>query len=297
MRILLVGRTGQVGWELERSLSPLGELVAVDRTRLDLSDPQAIRNTIRSVRPAWIVNAAAYTNVDGAEDDGANAFAVNASAPEAMAQEARRLGAALIHYSTDYVFDGNKPDPYVETDAPAPLNVYGRSKLAGEEAIRASGAGHLILRTSWVYASRGKNFLRTILRLAGEREVLRVVDDQLGAPTWARFIAEATTAMLWRARFDASARERLDRGETVHLANGGSTSWCGFARKAIALHAQRTGTRLAAVEAIPASAYPTKAARPRNSRLDLHRLEREWGIAAPAWEDSLALCIDELAAR
>jgi dTDP-4-dehydrorhamnose reductase len=297
MRILLVGRTGQVGWELERSLSPLGELVAVDRTRLDLSDPEAIRNIIRSVRPAWIVNAAAYTNVDGAEDDGANAFAINAGAPEAMAQEARRLGAALIHYSTDYVFDGNKPDPYVESDAPAPLNVYGRSKLAGEEAIRASGVGHLILRTSWVYASRGKNFLRTILRLAGEREMLRVVDDQFGAPTWARFIAEATAAMLWRARFDASARERLERGETVHLANGGSTTWCGFARKAIALYAQRTGARLVAVESIPASAYPTKAARPRNSRFDLTRLEGDWAITATDWEESLALCVDELATR
>jgi dTDP-4-dehydrorhamnose reductase len=297
MRILLVGRTGQVGWELERSLSPLGELIAIDRARLDLSDPEAIRQTMRSVRPEWIVNAAAYTNVDGAEDDGATAFAINCGAPEAMAQEARRLGAALIHYSTDYVFDGSKPDPYVESDVTAPLNVYGRSKLAGEEAIRASGAGHLILRTSWVYASRGRNFLRTILRLAGEREVLRVVNDQFGAPTWARFIAEVTAAMLWRARFDASARERIERGETVHLANGGSTTWCGFARKAIALYAQRTGARLAAVEAIAASAYPTKAVRPRNSRLDLTRLTRDWTIAAPDWEDSLALCVDEIAVR
>lgn len=297
MRILLIGRTGQVAWELERTLGVLGDLTAVDRARLDLSDPDAIRRTIRCVRPEVIVNAAAYTHVDGAEDDAAAAFVINASAPDAMAQEARRLGATLIHYSTDYVFDGSKADAYVEDDPTAPLNAYGRSKLAGELAIRASGAAHLILRTSWVYASRGKNFLRTILRLAAERDVLRVVDDQFGAPTWARFIAEATAAMLWRIRFDASARARAERGEIVHLAGGGSTTWCGFASRAVELYAAGNGGKLASVEPIPASAYPTKAARPRNSRLDLDRLECEWGIAAPAWEESLALCIQELAER
>lgn len=297
MRILLIGRTGQVAWELERSLRVLGELTALDRARLDLDDTDAIRSAIRNLRPGLIVNAAAYTNVDGAEDDLATAFAINAQAPETLAREARHVGAALIHYSSDYVFDGSKKDPYTEEDMPAPLNAYGRSKLAGEQAIRASGAAHLILRTSWVYAARGKNFLRTILRLAGERDTLRVVDDQFGAPTWARFIAEATAAMLWRIRFDPSARERLDEGETIHLANAGSTTWCGFATRAITLHAARTGAKLAAVEPIPSSAYTVKAARPRNSRLDLARLEREWGIAAPAWEESLALCIEELSVR
>lgn len=297
MRVLLIGRTGQVAWELERSLGALGELTALDRAQLDLRDAEAIRSAIRSVRPELIVAAAAYTNVDGAEDDVETAFAINARAPEAMAREARQVGATLVHYSTDYVFDGSKAGAYAEDDPTAPLNAYGRSKLAGEQAIRASGAAHLILRTSWVYASRGKNFLRTILRLAGEREVLRVVDDQFGAPTWARFIAEATAAMLWRIRWDPSARARADRGEVVHLANGGVTTWFGFASRAIELHASRAGKKLASVEPIPASAYPTKAARPHNSRLDLARLEREWGIAAPAWEDSLALCVEELAAR
>lgn len=297
MRILLIGRTGQVGWELERSLGAVGELIAFERTRLDLCDPDAIRSAIRTIRPELIVSAAAYTNVDGAEEDIATAFATNAQAPETMAHEARNVGATLIHYSTDYVFDGSKADAYVEDDPTAPLNAYGRSKLAGEQAIRASGAAHLILRTSWVYASRGKNFLRTILRLAGEREVVRVVDDQFGAPTWARFIAEATAALLWRMRLDSSARVRVERGETVHLANGGSTTWFGFASRAIELHAARTGKKLAAIEPIPSWAYPTKAARPRNSRLDLRRLEQEWGVATQTWEDSLALCIEELAAR
>lgn len=297
MRILLIGRTGQVAWELERCLGVLGTLTALDRTQLDLGDTAAVRSAIRNIGPELIVNAAAYTNVDGAEDDVETAFAINARAPEAMARAARDAGATLVHYSTDYVFDGRKAGPYVENDPTAPLNAYGRSKLAGEEAIRASGAAHLILRTSWVYAARGKNFLRTILRLAAEREVLRVVDDQYGAPTWARFIAEATAAMLWRIRFDDFARQCVERGETVHLANSGVTTWRGFASKVIAIYAARTGSKLAAVEPIPASAYPTKATRPHNSRLDLTRLEREWGIAAPAWDESLALCIEEFAAR
>jgi dTDP-4-dehydrorhamnose reductase len=297
VRTLLIGRTGQVAWELERSLGVLGELTALDRTRLDLADPDAMRSAIRAARPEVIVNAAAYTNVDGAEEDIDTAFAINAQAPETMAREARHLGATLVHYSTDYVFDGTKAGAYAENDPTAPLNAYGRSKLAGEQAIRAAGCAHLILRTSWVYASRGRNFLRTILRLAGERDVLRVVDDQFGAPTWARFIAEATVAMLWRIRLDESARRRVERGDTVHLANGGVTTWCGFASKAISLYAARTGSKLAVVEPIPASAYPTKAARPSNSRLDLARLKQDWDIAAPVWEDSLALCVDELAAR
>lgn len=297
MRCLLIGRTGQVAWELERSLCALGELTALDRARLDLADPDAIRSAIRTVGPDLIVNAAAYTNVDGAEEDIETAFAINARAPETMAREARNIGATLIHYSTDYVFDGSKEGPYVEGDANAPLNAYGRSKLAGEQAIRAAGGAHLILRTSWVYASRGKNFLRTILRLAGERDVLRVVDDQFGAPTWARFIAEATVAMLWRMRLDESARQRVEHGETVHVANLGATTWYGLASRAIEIYAARTARKLAAVEPIPSAAYPTKAARPCNSRLDLTRLQGIWGIAAPMWDDSIALCIEELLGR
>lgn len=295
-RTLLFGRNGQVGWELERCLGVLGELVAVDRRRVDLANPDAIAALIDEVRPAVIVNAAAWTNVDGAEDDEAGAFAINAAAPEAMARAAARHGALVVHYSTDYVFDGTKAGRYVEDDPTAPLGAYGRSKLAGETAVRDSGAAHLILRTSWVYASRGKNFVRTILRLAAERDVLRVVADQHGAPTWARFIAEATTAMLWRVRLDPAALARVQAGATVHLANAGETTWHGFASAACRLYADATGQRLCPIEPIPTSAYPTKAKRPANSRLSLARLHDDWGVTAPDWHASLALCVAELAA-
>ncbi|MDW8259150.1 MAG: dTDP-4-dehydrorhamnose reductase [Gammaproteobacteria bacterium] len=294
---MLIGRTGQVAWELQRSLAPLGALVVLDRLQLDLTDATAIRRVVRQIRPAVIVNAAAYTNVDGAEDDGVTAFAINASAPRVMAEEARDIGATLVHYSTDYVFDGKLARPYTELDLPAPINEYGRSKLAGEQAIRAIGCAHLILRTSWVYAARGRNFVRTILRLAAERDAVRVVDDQIGAPTWARFIAEATAAMLWRVQWDSVAREWVSRGEMVHLANDGATSWFGLAKRAIEMYAALSGRKLAAVEPIPSEGYPTRAARPRNSRLDLSRLIEGWGITAPPWQESLALCIEELVAQ
>ena len=225
-RILLTGRNGQVGWELERTLAPLGEVLAFDRKGFDLAEPDEICHSLRELKPDIIVNAAAYTAVDRAEAESDMAMAINATAPGIMAEEARRLGALLVHYSTDYVFDGAKSAPYTEEDATGPVNTYGRSKLAGERAIWESGCRHLIFRTSWVYGTRGGNFLRTILRLAAERDELRVVDDQIGAPTWCRMIAEASSLAL--------ARPDVPVG-LYHLAGSGETSWFGFARAILKL--------------------------------------------------------------
>ena len=223
-RILLTGKNGQVGWELQRTLAPLGEVVVLDRRQLDLSDPDQIRERVREISPDLIVNAAAYTAVDRAEAEPEPAMAVNGTAPGLLAEEAKRIGAAIIHYSTDYVFDGAKTTPYTEEDAPNPLNVYGRTKLAGEQAVQAAGVPHLILRTSWVYGMRGKNFLLTILRLAREREELKIVDDQIGAPTWSRTIAEATAQILTSGAWPVSGASGI-----YHLTASGSTSWYGFA--------------------------------------------------------------------
>jgi len=294
MRTLLFGRNGQVGWELERCLGVLGDVVAVDRAAVDLKDTESIRREIDRLRPDVIVNAAAYTDVDGAESEQDNAHAINAVAPEAMARAARATNALLVHYSTDYVFDGSKDGAWLEDDATGPLNAYGRTKLAGEEAIRACGAAHLILRTSWVYASRGRNFVRTILRLAQQRDVLRVVADQYGAPTWARFIAQATVMLVQRATNDPRARALADAGETIHLANGGATDWHAFASRACAKYAAATGARLARIDPIPASEYKTAAARPANSRLDLTRLTQRWGVFAPQWELACDLVVAEI---
>lgn len=281
-RILLTGVNGQVGWELRRTLAPLGEVVALDRGKLDLADADAIRKSIRAIRPGIIVNAAAYTAVDQAETDIDLAMRVNGEAPGVMGEEAGRLGALLVHYSTDYVFDGGKDSPYTEDDAPAPINAYGRSKLAGEQALQASGCRHLIFRTSWVYGLHGRNFLRTILRLAEEREELRIVADQFGAPTWSRLIAEATALAL--------ARQRPAEG-IYHLANAGHTSWHGFAQAILAL-SQNLRTREPRLTAIPTRAYPLPAPRPHNSRLTCDRLVEEASIRLPDWQDALALCLD-----
>src|SRR5688572_17220170 len=225
MRVLLIGRSGQVGWELQRSLAPLGELVALDRAGMDLSDPDSIHRAIADARPAVIVNAAAYTAVDRAESEPDLAMRINGIAPGIIADEAARIGALMVHYSTDYVFDGTRDAPYREDDPPSPLNVYGRTKLAGEEAVRAAGGAHLIFRTSWVYAARGSNFLLTMLRLAGERSELGIVNDQVGAPTWARSIAELTALALGTGGADPG-RAR-DASGVYHLAAGGSVSWYG----------------------------------------------------------------------
>ena len=275
MRILLTGPTGQVGWELAPRLAALGEVVALDRSALDLADAGVLRARVRDVRPDVIVNAAAYTAVDRAESEPELALAINGVAPGVLAEEAKRLGALLVHYSTDYVFDGTKEGAYVEDDATNPLSVYGRTKLDGERAIRASGCRHLILRTSWVYASRGHNFLLTMLRLGAERSELRVVDDQRGAPTWARDIAGATVRLL------TNPPEGL-----LHLTAAGETTWHGFACEIM-----RLAGLTAVVQRIPAAEYPAVARRPANSVLDNARLRAVAGIVMPPWEESLARCV------
>ncbi len=272
MRILLTGRSGQVGWELQKALAPLGELVALGRAELDLAQPERIREAVRAAKPEVIVNAAAYTAVDKAEGEREAAFAVNATAPGLLAEEANRAGALLVHYSTDYVFDGAKSAPYVEDDAPNPINVYGASKLAGERAVVDSGCRYLILRTSWVYGPRGKNFYLTMLRLAKERSALEVVDDQVGAPTSSLEIARATATLI----------EKGAQG-LYHMTAAGETSWCGFARAILGQAGIATP-----VVAIRTEDFPTPAKRPRNSRLDCARLRAEHGVALAPWEEALA---------
>lgn len=282
MKILLTGKNGQIGWELAQVLAPVGELVALQRGALDLAVPDQIVRTVRSVHPDLIVNAAAYTDVDRAEAEPGVAMQVNATAPGILAEEARRLGAPLIHYSTDYVFDGAKPTPYVEEDPPNPINAYGRSKLEGERAIRASGCRHLILRTGWVYGLRGRNFLLTILRLARELPELKVVDDQIGAPTWCRDVATATAQLAFQTV--AGKAEGL-----YHLAAAGATSWCGFARAILRERAGETPVR-----SITTAQYPTPAERPANSVLSSELILARWGIGLPKWEMSLACCLREM---
>lgn len=294
-RVLLAGRDGQLGWELQRTLAPLGELVALDRAGMDLSDPDSIHRAIADARPAVIVNAAAYTAVDKAESEPAAAMQVNGVAPGIIAEEAARSGALVVHYSTDYVFDGRRDTPYREDDPPSPLNVYGRTKLAGEEAVRAAGAPYLIFRTSWVYSARGSNFLRTMLKLAGERSELKIVDDQVGAPTWARSIAEITAAALG-AGGDGPGRARELSG-IYHLTAGGAVSWCGFARAIFAQARVRLADfRAPAVIPILSSEYPMPARRPSNSRLDNSKLTAVFGLTPPPWEVMLERCMDEVRA-
>jgi dTDP-4-dehydrorhamnose reductase len=291
VRILLTGANGQAGWELQRALAPLGEVIACDRSQLDLADPDTLRQRVRTIAPQAIVNAAAYTAVDRAESEPELARAVNAIAPGVLAEEAHLLGAVLVHYSTDYVFDGTKPEPYTESDAPNPLNAYGRTKLEGERAIGASGCRHLTLRTSWVYGTRGSNFLLTMLRLARERRQLRIVDDQVGAPTWCREIAEATATLLAQPALAAPGADGL-----YHLTASGATSWFGFARAIFeSKEMARLGITPPLLEAIPTSAYPTPARRPANSRLDCGRLERRAGVRLAAWDAALARALAELA--
>jgi dTDP-4-dehydrorhamnose reductase len=285
MRILIVGRHGQVSRELQLALGDSHELLLPGREQLDLSDPAAIRRTVRELRPELVINPAAHTAVDLAESEPELAFAINATAPGVLAEEAAALGVPLIHYSTDYVFDGSKDGAYSEDDVTGPLGVYGSSKLAGEEAIRAVGGQYLILRTSWVYSLHGKNFLLTMQRLLQEREELRVVADQIGAPTWAGSIARATAELIghWRA-------SQAGPWGTYHLSGQGETSWYGFAG-AIAEQLRAQGKPCARLEPIPSSAYPTPAQRPLNSRLDCSRLQREWNIRLPDWHAALLECL------
>jgi dTDP-4-dehydrorhamnose reductase len=293
-KILLTGKNGQVGWELQRSLASFGNVVATDSKELDLADPDAIRRTVRNIAPDIIINPAAYTAVDKAESDAALAMAVNGIAPGIMAEESRRLGALLIHYSTDYVFDGSKPAPYTEDDAPNPQSVYGRTKLAGEQAIRASGCKHLIFRTSWVYGVHGGNFVKTILRLAKERNELRIVADQFGAPTWARDLAQATASAL---SFWQNADRDGDLGGLYHLTAAGRTNWHQYAEEIVRL-ARQFDPALAAkqcdIRAIATLEYPLPAKRPSNSVLSNDKIRDAFGIVLPEWQDSVAECVREI---
>jgi dTDP-4-dehydrorhamnose reductase len=290
MRILLLGKDGQVGWELRRALVPIGEVSAVGRAECDLGDPEAIRAAIRSSRPGLIVNAAAYTAVDRAEQDEARAYAINAEAPRVLAREAAQIGAALVHYSTDYVFDGTKSGPYVEEDRANPLGVYGRSKHAGELEVERAGCPYLIFRTSWVYASRGHNFLLTMLRLANSKPELRVVCDQVGVPTWSRLVADVTAAVL------RSVDAKLNgRAGTYHLTARGQTSWHGFAQEIIALGSQMSLCPSVPVVPIPTRDYPTNTPRPPNSALSHEKLVRTFGFPLPDWRESVHACMQELA--
>ncbi len=285
-KILLTGKNGQVGWELERTLSTLGQVIALDQKDMDLADPDSISKVIRAIKPGLIVNPAAYTAVDKAEAEPELTLAINGTAPGIMAEEAKRLGAALIHFSTDYVFDGARNTAYTEQDAPNPKSVYGSSKLEGERAIQAVGVPHLILRTSWVYGVRGKNFLLTMQRLARERPSLSVVDDQFGAPTWCRLLAEATAQIVAQGQGDVAGHIQ-QRAGVYHMTCAGQTSWYGFARSILA----REPLPVADLRPIPSTDYPTPAARPHYSVLDNARLADTFGIKLPDWAAALEMAL------
>ena len=289
--ILLTGVNGQVGFELARSLQGLGKVVALDRSELDLGDLDQVRRVVREVKPGLIVNPAAHTAVDKAETDVEAAMRLNAEAPGVLAEEAKRLGAALVHYSTDYVFDGTKDGAYVESDAVNPQNVYGKSKLAGEQAIAAAGCAHLIFRTSWVYGTRGKNFLLTMLRVGAQRSELSVVADQYGAPTWANTIAALTSNVLAQAVSGRSGDWDdwwSSFSGVYHLTASGETSWHEFAQAIFELSDLAVKPL---VKPIPAASYPTAATRPANSRLSNDKLADTFGVRAPDWRDALRLCM------
>ena len=287
--ILLIGKIGQVGWELRRTLAPLARVTCVDFPEIDLTSGDSIRQRVRDTRPNIVINAAAYTAVDKAESELDKAMSINGVAPGILAEEAKKLGALLVHYSTDYVFDGSKTTPYVETDSPNPLGAYGRTKLAGDEAVRAAGGAHLIFRLCWVYGARGQNFMLTMMRLARERETLRVVGDQLGCPTWSRMIAEATAQAVKQA---VAAQDIGALTGTYHLASSGTTSWHGFADAIIKLM-PADGKKCARVEAITTAEYPTPTKRPAYSVLSCDKLQRAFGLRLPPWEDSLKQVLEE----
>ena len=292
MKVLLLGKNGQLGWELQRALAPLGELVAPDRSEGgDLGDSDTLRATVRRVVPDVIVNAAAYTAVDKAESEPEAARQINALATGVLAEEAKALGALLVHYSTDYVFDGAGSDWRFEDAPTGPLSVYGKTKLEGERLIAASGADALVLRTSWVYAARGGNFAKTMLRLAKERDKLTVIDDQFGAPTGAELLADVTAHAI-RATLQDPSKVGL-----YHAIAGGETTWYGYARFVLEM-AQQAGVELkagpGAVEAVPTSAFPTPAKRPHNSRLDTSKLQTAFGLRLPPWQEGVARMLREI---
>lgn len=290
MKILLTGVTGQVGWELQRSLMTLGKVIPVSRKHMDLTQPNSIRHIIQEVKPDLIVNPAAYTAVDKAESEPKLAMAINGIAPGVMAEEVKRLGAAMIHYSTDYVFDGTNTTPYTELDKPNPQNIYGKTKLAGEEAIAAVGVPHIILRTSWVYGLRGKNFLLTMQKLAQEREEIKVVNDQIGAPTWSRAIAEITSQILSQAQQNVSSF-LASKGGLYHLTSSGKTTWYGFAQEIFAHDIQHKQRKLHRLIAITSNEYPTAASRPAYSLLNTQKLSNNFGLVLPDWQHTLQLVL------
>jgi dTDP-4-dehydrorhamnose reductase len=282
-RLLLIGKIGQVGWELRRALAPIAQLTCVDFPELDLCSGDSIRKWVTDARPQIVINAAAYTAVDKAESEQDKAMKINGLAPGILAAEAKKLGALMVHYSTDYIFDGTKNQPYIETDAPNPLGAYGRTKLAGDEAVRAAGGAHLIFRLCWVYGARGQNFMLTMMRLARERERLRVVSDQIGCPTWSRMIAETTALAL---KSTLATKDPTAITGTYHLASSGTTSWHGFASAIIGLMPAEV-RKCSQVEPIPTSEYPLPAKRPAYSVLGCDKLERTFGLRLPSWEESL----------
>ncbi len=293
--ILIIGKNGQVGWELQRSMVPLGKVIATGQQQMDLTDTESIRSVIREISPDIIINAAAYTAVDKAEQEHETAYQVNGVAPGVMAEEALTLDALLIHYSTDYVFNGSKGSAYLETDQTNPLNIYGASKLAGEEAIKAIACQYLILRTSWVFASRGQNFLLSMLKLARERSELSIVADQMGAPTSARLIADVTSHIIQHVR------NEMDKGQfqsgLYHLVSSGKTSWHGFAEKIIqSAKASMPDSvfKVKDISAIETSQYPTPAKRPLNSLLTTDKLTERFGVNLSDWRNQVDLCIKEL---
>lgn len=296
-RILLTGKDGQVGFELQRSLSVLGEIVAVDQAECDLANPDAIRQLVRDVAPAIIVNPAAYTAVDKAESEPELAQAINGVAPGILGEEAKRLGALVVHYSTDYVFDGTKAGAYTEDDVPNPQSIYGKTKLAGEKALQASGADYLIFRTSWVFGAHGGNFAKTILRLAAERDVLKIVADQYGAPTSAALLADVTAHAIARYQLAGSEGRAAFPFGLYHLVAVGVTTWHAYAQ-AVVRAALAAGRPLKiqpeAIAAIPTSAYPLPAPRPANSQLDTSRLQTQFGLRLPSWEDGLKHVLAQL---
>jgi dTDP-4-dehydrorhamnose reductase len=289
--ILLLGKNGQVGWELQRTMAPLGHVIAWDQTDLDLTQPDQMRVKLRELKPNLVVNAAAYTAVDRAEDEPDLAMAINGIAPGILAEETKVLGATLVHYSTDYVFDGTKITPYTEEDIPNPINVYGNTKLAGEQAIQAIAGKYLIFRTSWVYGGRGSNFLLSILRLANERDQIRVVDDQIGAPTWCRMIAEATALLLGRGHEDIE-----DKSGIYHLTAGEKTSWFGFAK---AILASGFAQEKSPIELLPISSceYAASACRPTNSLLSNIEIQKKFCITLPSWKSGLDLVIESMSSK
>jgi len=295
MKILLFGKNGQVGWELGRSLLILGDVIAPEKREGDMSSPDLIRKLVREIKPDIIVNAAAYTAVDKAEADEELATRINGVSPGVLAEEAYNVGALLIHYSTDYVFNGEKDSAYTEIDKPAPINAYGRSKLVGEELIQSSGCDYLIFRTSWVYASRGNNFLLTILRLAREKEKVSIVGDQVGSPTTARLIAETTLLALWESVHER--RKGCFNSGLYHLVPNGETSWYGFAVKIIEIYKKiSAGDMIKVQEVTPILTveYPTPAKRPINSRLSNSLLSNKYNLIFPDWDKGLELCVREI---